>query len=334
MLKPFLTTGIGSLPYESAEEACRVILDVFDIPFWPQLPRLSFNELMIPQYSEGMPFVRIDYERRTVWIEKNGSDELDRFYENWTEKSRIAISEDYAAGLHTFLNLIKSRRLTHVKGHITGPLTFTLGLKDKDGKAIYFDEELRQIALMLLQAKIRWQVDVLKQYADTVVLFVDEPILSALGTSGYIGVSNEEALRLLQDTVEAIGLAGGISGIHCCGNTDWPLVMRSGTDIVSFDAYDYIDTLAIYGEELRQFLDKGGMLAWGIVPTSESIHDENPESIKIRFDRSMATVTTIIPEALVYDRTLLTPSCGTGSLTMDEALKVFQLLMTLKEEYS
>ena len=88
MLKPFLTTGIGSLPYESAEEACRVILDIFDIPFWPQLPRLSFNELMIPQYSEGMPFVRIDNERRTVWIEKNGSDELDRFYENWTEKRK------------------------------------------------------------------------------------------------------------------------------------------------------------------------------------------------------------------------------------------------------
>lgn len=334
MFKPFLTTGIGSLPHENAQDACRVILKIFDIPFWPQLPRLSFNELMIPQYSEGMPFIRIDSEKRKVWIEKNGSDELDRFYENWTEKSRIAMSEDYAAGLHTFLNLIKPKRLPQVKGHITGPLTFTLGLKDQDGKAVYFDEELRQISLMLLQAKLRWQIDVLKQYTDTVVMFVDEPILSALGTSGYVGVSNEEALRLLQDTVEAIGLAGGISGIHCCGNADWPLVMKSGTDIVSFDAYDYVDTLALYREELRQFLERGGTLAWGIVPTSEAIHDENPESIKIRFDRSLATVTKIIPASLVMSRTLLTPSCGTGSLTIEAAIKVFQLLMTLREEYS
>jgi methionine synthase II (cobalamin-independent) len=334
MFKPFLTTGIGSLPYENAMEACRLILKVFDIPFWPQLPRLSFNEFMIPQYSEGMPFVRIDSERRAVWIEKNGSDELDRFYENWTEKSRIAISEDYAAGLHTFLKIIKTRRFASIKGQITGPLTFTLGLKDRDGRAIYFDEELRQIALMLLQAKLRWQIDLLKQYADTVVIFVDEPILSALGTSGYVGVSNEEALRLLQEIVEAISLSGGITGIHCCGNADWPLVIRSGTDIISFDAYDYIDTVAIYCEEISHFFDRGGILAWGIVPTTESVRNENPESMKSRFDKSLAKLTDSIPSSAVYNNILITPSCGTGSLTIDEAVKVFQLVMALKEEYS
>lgn len=332
MLKPFLTTGIGSLPHHNADEACRLILDTFDIPFWPQLPKLSFREFMVPQYSEGMPFFRIDPEKYTVWIEKNGSDELERFCETWTEESRIAISEDYADGLHTFIKVIRNRRFEYIKGHVTGPLTFTLGLKDTEGKLVYFDEELREISLMLLKTKIRWQYDLLKPYAERVIIFIDEPILSALGSSSYLGVNSEEALRLLKESIETIRSAGGISGIHCCGNADWPLVIRSGADIISFDAYDYLDTIALYPEEFRVFLKKGGCLAWGIVPTSEAINRENPESIRLRFDKGIEKLSHKIPESLILSNILLTPSCGTGSRTIEETLKVFQLLMRLKEE--
>ena len=332
MLEPFSTTGIGSLPHTNAAEACRLILGTFDIPFWPQLPRLSFREYMIPQYSEGMPFVKIDIKKETLWIEKNSSDELDRFYESWTEKSRIAISEDYARGLHAFLSLGHAGRFGHVKGHVTGPLTFTLGLKDAEGKAVYFDEELREISLMLLKAKTRWQIDMLKQHADRVIIFVDEPILSALGSSSYLGVDSEEALRLLREITAAITSEGAIAGIHCCGNADWPLVIRSGAGIINFDAYDYADTVSLYPAEFTDFLEKDGCLAWGIVPTSDAVGDENPETIRARFDRGMENLSRGIPGGLLRSNILLTPSCGTGSRTVGETLKIFQLLMRLKEE--
>ncbi|MEC4675562.1 MAG: hypothetical protein VST72_01380 [Nitrospirota bacterium] len=331
MLRPFLTTGIGSLPYYDAEDACRLILDTFDIPFWPQLPKISFREFMVPQYAEGLPFLRVDPEKDTVWIERNGSDELERFYESWTEESRIAISEDYARGLHTFVRLLGNRSFEYIKGHVTGPLTFTLGLKDRDGRPVYFDEELREISLMLLKAKIRWQYDILKPFAENVIIFIDEPILSALGSSSYLGVNSEEALRLMVEAVETIRSLGAISGIHCCGNADWPLAVRSGADIINFDAYDYIDTIAIYHEEFRGFMEKGGFLAWGIVPTSEAIKTESPESIKGRFDTGLKKLSKEIPEQLILSRMLLTPSCGTGSRTVEETIKVFQLLIRLKE---
>lgn len=332
MLKPFLTTGIGSLPHCNADEACRLILETFDIPFWPQLAQLSFREFMITQYSEGMPFLRINTEKSTVWIEKDNTEELKTFYEKWSDESKIAISENYAKGLHTFINIIRGKRFKFIKGHVTGPMTFTLGLKDTEGRPVYFDEELREISLMLLKAKINWQYDLLKPYADDVVIFIDEPILSALGSSGYLGVSSEEVLRLLSESSSAIKNAGAISGIHCCGNADWPLVIKSGTDIISFDAYDYVETVAIYHEEFREFLERGGFLSWGIIPTSEAINSESPESIKICFDKGIKKLSHNMPESLILSNMLLTPSCGTGSRTVEETLKVFSLLKGLKEE--
>ncbi len=334
MLTPFATTGIGSLPHASAEDACNIILDVFDIPFWPQLPALSFREFMIPQYSEGMPFLKIDMVRNAVWLEKDRSDELERFYESWTEDSRIAISEDFAQGLHVFLNIIRNRSFGALKGHVTGPLTFTLGLKDSEGKPVYFDEEIREISLMLLKAKVNWQLDMLKQYANDIVIFIDEPILSALGSSSYLGVNGDEALRMLKELAAAIKKAGGIPGIHCCGNADWPLVIQSGAEIISFDAYDYADTIVIYHEAFREFLEKGGRLAWGIVPTSDAIRGETLETIKACFENGFQKMSARIPASLVRSNILLTPSCGTGSRTIEETLKIFQILIRLKEEIS
>src|SRR4030042_637518 len=145
------------------------------------------------------------------------------------------------------------------------------------GRPIYFDEELREISLMLLKAKIRWQIDFLKPYAENIILFVDEPILSALGSTSYIGVKPEETKRLLKD---------------------------------------------------------GGYLAWGIVPTTDSIKEETTDSLKKRFQESIERLSGLIPEDLLLSRILLTPSCGTGSRSIEDTLKVFRLLRSLKEALS
>jgi len=331
-IKPFSTTGIGSLPHRRASEAVELTLGSLDIPFWPQLPHVSFREQMIPQYSEGMPSIKIDEKKESVWIERN-DEEIARSYESLGVDARVAISEDYAKGLYKFLDAIKARRFEILKGHITGPLTFTLGLKDKDGRVLFYDEELREIALMLLKAKARWQVDALGAFAKGVIIFIDEPILSALGTSAYLGVSSEEVSRMLSETAEAIRQVGGISGIHCCGRADWPVVLKSGVDIMNFDAYSFGDTLAMYPAEVTAFLERGGYLAWGIVPTSDDIDKENEDSIIALFHKRVQEITSAgVPRELLLKRIILTPSCGTGSRTVEQTMKIFQILMGLKEE--
>jgi methionine synthase II (cobalamin-independent) len=329
-IKPFSTTGIGSLPYLSADEAAALALQSLDIPFWPQLPKVSFRELMIPQYVEGMPSVKFDEQRQEIWVERD-EEEITRFYETTADDARIAISEDYAHGLYAFLRLVKGRRFDILKGHITGPLTFTLGLNDREGKPVYYDEELREISGMLLRAKARWQVDLLGQHAGKVIIFIDEPILSALGGTTYMGVTREETLRLLGEVAGAIREAGGLAGIHCCGRAEWPLVMEAGPDIMNFDAYDFGDTLNIYPGEVRAFLEGGGYLAWGIVPTTDDIGKETEESVTRLFFERLEAMAKHVPEELIRSRILLTPSCGTGSRSVEETLKIFQILMRLKE---
>jgi methionine synthase II (cobalamin-independent) len=328
MFTPFLTTGIGSLPHTDPYEACRLVLDTFDIPFWPQLPRLSFREFMIPQFSEGMPFLKIDDERETLWIGGDG-DDLARFYETYTDDLKMTISESYAKGLHAFSHAATGRHFQYIKGHVTGPLTFTLGLKDSRGKPIYYDEELREISLLLLQAKIRWQIEFLKPYADQVIIFIDEPVLSALGSSSYLGVAPEEALRLLRAAADTIKGASALSGIHCCSKADWPLVINSGVSIISFDAYDYIEAISLYSAEFTEFLKKSGYLAWGIVPTTEAVKDEDTESVKHRFEQGVDLLSKSIPAELLLSQILLTPSCGTGSRSRSETEKIFRILSEL-----
>lgn len=289
---------------------------------------------MIPQYSEGMPFIKIDRHGENVFVARGESDELDRFYETCKDECRIAISDDYARGLHAFLKIVKGRRFGAIKGQITGPLTFTLGLKDREGRLVYFDEELREISLLLLQAKARWQIDQMRHHSESVIIFIDEPILSALGGSTYLGVSSEEASRLLSETAGAIEAAGGIPGIHCCANADWPIVIGSGVKVINFDAYNYFENLAIYHEEIGRFIESGGFLAWGMVPTTDEIGKETPESIISGFSERLDLLSRRIPREKLLSRIILTPSCGTGSRSIGETLKIFQLLLRLKEAFS
>jgi methionine synthase II (cobalamin-independent) len=285
---------------------------------------------MIPQYSEGMPFLKIDETGETIWIERDG-DDLTSFYEHYKEDLKLPVSEKYAKGFYTFIDIIQGNHFQCLKGHVTGPLTFTLGLRDSAGKLVYFDEELREISLFVLKAKIRWQIEILKHYAEQVIIFIDEPVLSSLGTSGYLGVSPDEALRLLRETSDAIKEAGGISGIHCCSKADWPLVINSGVSIISFDAYDYIETISLYPAEFTAFLRHGGYLAWGIVPTTELIRVEDAGSIKRHFDQGVEMLSKTIPADLFLSQILLTPSCGAGSRSIEETLKVFRTLVGLKK---
>lgn len=227
--------------------------------------------------------------------------------------------------------MIKGRRFKILKGHVTGPLTFTLGLKDNYGRFVFFDEELREISLMLLKAKARWQIDMLKQYANNVIIFIDEPILSAIGSSSYFGVNSDDVSRLLKELVSTIKEAGAISGMHCCGRADWPMVIKSGVEVVSFDAFEYFDTFAIYHEDIKKFLENRGYLAWGIVPTSDAVKSVDDKYLKTLIDNNLKKLCDHVPSELVNSHIILTPSCGTGSRSIKETIKVFQLVMRLKE---
>jgi hypothetical protein len=108
MFQSFSTTGIGSLPHTDPAEACRIVLDSVDIPFWPQLPHRSFLELMVPQYSEGFPFIKIEGEH--VNIVQAEEQAVSEFYETIANGKGFPISQEHAAGLYTFIDILKKEK--------------------------------------------------------------------------------------------------------------------------------------------------------------------------------------------------------------------------------
>ncbi len=331
MLKPFDTTGIGSLPFRDPEEAVEFSINCCDIPFWPQLPARSFLEQMIPQYAEGLPGLVLDTQKERVFIENLTQGELNRFYEKYSEEHDFPISRESAEGFYRFVEALKGKGARIVKGQITGPLTFTLGLKSSDGKVIYSDEELREVALMLLKRKASWQIRALKEVAEKVIIFMDEPVLTALGSSSYISVAEEEVVRMLKDVADAIKAEGAIAGVHCCGRADWGMVLATGVDIINFDAYYYFDSIKAYSQSVMNFLNSDGYIAWGIVPTTEAILNENADSILSKLKAEIKELSEDIPEELIMQRSLLTPSCGAASRSPEETEKVFGILKSVSE---
>jgi hypothetical protein len=119
---------------------------------------------------------------------------------------------------------------------------------------------------------------------------------------------------------------GGIAGIHCCGNADWPLLFRTCVDIVSFDAASYLDKVLLYCTELREFFQRGGSLAWGIVPTTGFTGSETADGLVAQLDAGMTRLAAMgIDRKTVLRQCLITPSCGLGSLTTAQAEAILKL---------
>ena len=222
-----------------------------------------------------------------------------------------------------------------IKGQVTGPFTFGLGLNDSNGKAVWFDATYRDVVIKGIIAKGLWLTGQLKRLAEHVIVFFDEPILSALGTPAYIGIQDEDVVNGLNEVITALHQADVTVGVHCCGNMDWGLLARTSVDIISFDAYFFADKLALYPEEMEAFLERGGKLAWGIVPTNDldTLERETPQSLKQRItDTVQLFIKKGISEEKLLRQMVLTPACGLGSLTEEGSQKVLHLLSEIKAD--
>ena len=332
-----MATGIGSFPHTEEKEVFALILDHFsDIPFWPQLPKRSFFEGMVIQYSQGFPSLRWNKGEQKLWVDT--SEGFDKAVENFYgsvengELDPFRMTEDYATGLGILNELTAQRyrsKMKYIKGQLTGPITFGLSLTDQERKPIFHDPTLRDILIRHLSLKARWME---KRFNDLLpgiktILSFDEPSLSSYG-SAFSTLSREEVITSLDECFNAIH---GLKGLHCCGNTDWSLLFETSLDILSFDAYGYLETLSLYPKELSGFLERGGILAWGIVPTSEAIISENAKHLVERFKKGIETLSKKGIDPILLQRAIITPSCGTASLPIPLAEKVYRVTVEVSK---
>ncbi|MBI3987046.1 MAG: hypothetical protein HY343_09010 [Lentisphaerae bacterium] len=329
----FMATGIGSMPFDNPEYAVNLSLSTFpEAPFWPQLPKRGLTEQMEVQYSEGIPRAVVDRENNRLTFDTTGdfSGEFAAFYETYMtggDFSSLAITPAFSAGLYLMESKLKarSRKLPFVKVQTTGPCSFALTVVDENKRAIFYNDMFRDVIVKALAMKCRWQIRKFQPFADRVICFVDEPILSAYGSSTYVSVKREDVVSLLREMADAIHADRALAGVHCCGNTEWSILVDAGIDIISFDAFEFGETMAMYPEAIRRHLGRGGLIAWGIVPTSDAIVEQTPAGLAAKLTSVMDLLAAKgIDKPTIAKSALVTPSCGTGSMSPAPAEKVFQ----------
>ena len=329
-----LATGVGSMPHVEPREACSLVLKYLsEIPVWPQLPKKSFLENMYVQFSEDFPGVTVEGDR--IWLDRSRdlSQPLEQLYSAYLE-NRMEYGEigaKHAAGLYTFLKEARGKRLEAVKGQVTGPISFGLSVTDQNKRPLLYDEVLADAIAKHLRLKAAWQEKALKGVCPKTIISVDEPYLSSVG-SAFVSVPREQVITLLE---EVLGGISSLKAIHCCGNTDWSVVLQTSLNILSFDAYNYAETLALYPAEVKKFLNRGGVIAWGIVPNDEqALNKETKASIGDRLEKAMKLLSTKdISYDTIKSQCLITPSCGLGSISVEAATKALELTAAVSADF-
>jgi methionine synthase II (cobalamin-independent) len=319
-LAAFSALNIGSLPYTDPYYACERVLQTFpEIPSWPQLPRRSFRENMYAQFSERFPGIVLDDDHLWVDRQQDLDPALEVLYTAYLEDDLDygEISPPYAAALRPFLDLVRAKLRSEafaplcLKAQVTGPVSWGLTVLDRDRRPTLYDEILADAIARHLRLKARWLERALRQAFPHTLISVDEPYLSSFG-SAYVSLGREQAIALIEEVLAGID---GLTMAHCCGNTDWSLLLETSVDVLSFDAYSYAAQVALYPEEIAAFLARGGMLAWGITPKTDDAYGETIESLVERLHVAMhALADKGIHLDDILAASLISPSCGLGPL--------------------
>ncbi len=338
-----LCTAIGSLPHMEPDSAVDLIMrSLHRAPHAPQLSRADAREQMWLQFTEGLPRFRVDLENQKHYFDTSGDSlkEVEEFYSRYLEITEgssaapFAIGPDYGRSIHCFLDRLRSdgTRRPFVKVQVTGPLSFALTLNDETGKPIFYHPVFRDVAVKTMGLKALWLLEQFQPYAENVIVFFDEPSLSAYGSSAFLGVSKDDVVESLNDVISMVLQREGIPGVHCCGNTDWGLVLETDTRIVNFDAIDYMDSMVIYARELSDWLARGGVLAWGAVPNNERVERETAHDVVERIADGLNRLEKAgIDRARLQRRTIVTPACGCAGMTGAQTEMTYHILQEIEE---
>jgi methionine synthase II (cobalamin-independent) len=325
----FATTLIGSMPYDNAKAAVDVITaGKINVPAWPQLTARGFGESMYMQTGAHLPGLHAEGDRPVVDL--NAYDPTEAYTAIVSDDADyFSYPKDICSGFYEFIGRDLSG-FAAVKGQVTGPISEGLQIISSEGRPVIYDESYGEIVRKTVNMSAKWQARALSRKNDKVILFFDEPSLSMLGTP-FTSISDDQAKQWINESLDGVDC---FRAVHCCGNTNWSLLLGTNIDILSIDAYQYGQNLLMYPDELASFLRKGGNIAWGIVPNGdETVQSENVATLVDRMEEIFAGI-----ESKGIDRrkaalhSILTPQCGLGGMRPENVDRALMLLSGVSAE--
>jgi hypothetical protein len=301
-------TSIGSLPHSDAHAAATFVLRTHpDLPAAPQLPNRSPLEAMLPQWLRALPEIDVAADGTTTLDAS-----ADRHAPFDTSLDPLA-----HGGLLGFLDVAAAQpRLPAVKLQITGPLTLGLAL--------------HELGVPVEQAFVRgahctraWARSIVRQVRarlpeSELLLFFDEPGLTAFLDEDPL-LDPETASDLLSGALAAADCA---VGVHVCGDGALPIALSAGPDVIGVDARTRV---LAHAASLARFLDGGGFVAWGAVPTDRPIGEQTAALWKSLVELWCELTRRGCDPVRLRRQALVTPSCGLASHGVSQAERALRL---------
>ena len=325
-------TGVGALPHTNPYSAWKAALSLFPrFPFVPTLPNRSWNEQIVYSDSTHLPGRTVVKGRLYADTTKDLLPAMETIYLDFLE-GRVepyGADEEHASAFHVMMQN-PPVACDVLKCQVTGPVTFGMQVTDCTKRPLFYDAQFADLLGKLLGLRARWFEREMRNHVsgETLVVF-NEPYLASLGSS-VVPLNRESVEQALQD---AVTLLEGAWGIHCCANTDWGFILSLQPSVLSFDAYQLAKEFLLYSEDIARYLEQGGVIAWGIVPSDPRAY--STESVATLFDRYAgirSRLLELVPAERLDAQSLITPTCGILFGTEQEAEKILQGTAMLAEQ--
>ena len=199
-------------------------------------------------------------------------------------------------------------------------------MTDEDKRAILYDETLADAVAKHLRLKAAWQERELRKICEQDHHLRRRAVHERLSDRPSSRWSATWWSSLLTETMAGIQ---GLIGVHCCGNTDWSLLLETPVHILNFDAYAYAESLALYPEEVKRFLRRGGTAGLGHRPVRRRGGDPERAPWTSMTARLLDGMGLLVQKGIALDELLdgclVSPSCGLGGRSEKAAVRALEL---------
>ncbi|MFH1383259.1 MAG: hypothetical protein ABIH70_10305 [Chloroflexota bacterium] len=269
------TMAMGIMPHTDVEQALNLALSL-DIPFWPQLPKIDFGEDMYAQTSRNFPGIMVDVDNEKIsFSTARFEEEVADYSQNMVKPETFALDPNHSITYHSFLSRDLGR-YPAIRGQITGPVSFGFRVTDESNRPIIYNDGIRALLFDFIQRKTNFQCGQLKEKNPNAFVWLDEPGLGWV----FSGLSGYSDIQAKQDYRDLVAGLDGIKALHLCANVNLPYLLDLGIGLLSFDAYQIELMPKGYAKAVADFIAKGGVIAWGIIPTdSVRLLQETPETL-------------------------------------------------------
>ncbi len=311
-------TSIGSLPHLDSAEAIAFVLEHNpELPAAPTVPRGEPLELMIPQAAWGIHGVVVDEDGTISVPDPSVVDAAAPLGD------RELLGRPFATW-RRFLDAVAGRT-EPIKLQLTGPHTLGLTLVAAGVPgAVAFTTAMRAVAQRAADL-----LDLADRHAPGVprLLVFDEPGLVG-GLRAELPLTPDEVIDVLSGALAAVE-GRALLGVHCCGPTDWRLVLQAGPDVLSLPVGAEITASA---GALNQFLERGGWVIWGAVATDGPLGEQTSRSWRQLSSQWCELVQNGCDPVLLRRQALVSPVCGLALHDGATADHVFDLTRKLAEK--